>query len=470
MLTYADGVHVNLELGDASSVVASIETFGKVKVPPADAELLLPLMSGLDESFAEDLRLEALQRHGLVVDKDSLDDPALEGRLDAMAQKWAWQRPTGKAGQLFTRLYRASLRAHARRKIFVQDFGQTPCMPETAVRRALQTGPGQLKILCIGDDDLVSVPLAMLGHQVTVYDIDDTVLIPYLQELAAEWDLPIRAERVDLMAPQRRRGGFDVMYTDPMSTRECFDLFLSRGLAWLKRGGRAFCCVHAYAHDTFEAVQRDMGFGLRAHHHDFNHYYEEGFWENYYRSDLVELEKLPATRPVYRLDQAAPLDLTAGELDVRYHQAVDIRAIEPKHFDRAHVEAGLTELKAHRLIEVQAETSSASDTHFSYAATLAGGGSFALTAFFAEQLLAYDLYPYQPARDQAVRTSLRRSVPQTFRRMVFKAARPDDPAIGPDAPTAKRTAKRTAKKAAKKVAKKTRKKVAKKTTSKRTRR
>ena len=72
--------------------------------------------------------------------------------------------------------YEALLAAHARRKRFFERVGQCPILPETALRRALLVGDaaevGVKDVLCLGDDDLVSVALATLGHRVTVYDID----------------------------------------------------------------------------------------------------------------------------------------------------------------------------------------------------------------------------------------------------------------------------------------------------------
>lgn len=429
MLTYADGVHVNLQLRNKESQVASVQSFGKVHIPAQDKQLLSELMLGVDDSMAEDPRLKELMRYRFVAQKKNIDDPVIAERLQQMGEKWSWQRPTGAQGKRFDKLYKASLRVHAMRKIFVQDFGQTPCQPETAARRALLSGTEPKKILLIGDDDLLSVPLALLGHQVTVYDIDDAVLLPFLRHIAKDWKLPIRAEHVNLMQPQKRRGGFDLMYTDPMSTRECFDLFLSRGFSWLKPKGKAYCCVHAYAYDTFIDVQRDMGFGLAARHRDFNHYYEEGFWENYYLSDLVELDKLSTTKPVYKLVQDAPLDLTSGELNVRHHQAVDIRAFDPKHFDFPHIQAAIETLKNEQLIEVSVETQDQGAQHYSYVAALKGGGSFALTAYLDEQLIAYDLYPYQPSRDSAIRTVIRHSIPHTFHKMIYRAARVHSPDV-----------------------------------------
>ncbi|MBN2361840.1 MAG: bis-aminopropyl spermidine synthase family protein [Deltaproteobacteria bacterium] len=426
MLTYADGVHLNLELHREPSLLARIGAFGKLHVEPQHRGLLLGLLFGLDRERASDPLLRLLRRRGLIADKDSLDDPVLEQRLDEIGFHWRWQRPAGKPGALFDRLYAATRRAHARRKVFVKEFGQTPALPETVVRRALLLGPGRQRVLCVGDDDLVSIPLALLGHRVTVYDIDDLVLLPFLRRIARDWKLSIRVERRDLMEPQRgappRR--FDALFTDPMSTRECFDLFLSRGLAWLKEGGRGHCCVHPLALETFGAVQQQMRFDIVERHHEFNHYYEEGFWENYYRSDLLVLEKSAATRPRFALGDDAHVDIFAGELNTRHHACCDIRAFDPHHFDRPHVEAAIAALRCCGLFDVVAEQSHAEAASLSWIAALRGGGYLGLTAFFDEQLVAYDLFPFQPRRDLMIREIIRREIPQSFCVLVYRVAKP----------------------------------------------
>lgn len=425
MLTYADGVFLYLESGRERHLLRSVSAFGRTWVEAEHRQLLIDLLFGLDDSWGHDSRLEPLLRRQVLAHKQSLDDPLIEAQLDTISAQWSWQRPPGVTGQRYDRLLRQTRRAHARRKVFVQDFGQTPCLPETAVRRALLAGTEPRRVLCIGDDDLVSVPLAMLGHEVTVYDIDGEILIPLLNGLAAEWQLPLRAERRDLMQPQPRRvpHRFDLLFTDPMSTRECFDLFLSRGMARLKVGGRAFCCVHPLALETFRAVQQDMRFGLRRRMHDFNHYYEEDFLENYYRSDLMELEKLRETTPVFPLAEPAAVNILGGELINKQHQCCDVIAVKHQEVTLAHVEAAIARIKESGLLQVAAEQRHEEERVFSYIAALRGGGYLGLTAFFDEPLVAYDIYPFQPARDFAIREAMMAEIPHTCCLLIHRVAR-----------------------------------------------
>ena len=129
-------------------------------------------------------------------------------------------------------------------------------------------------MLCIGDDDMVSVALAAMGHRVTVYDID-----PYLINLlrTAREDLGLDFEIVnqDLCKPlsgnlQER---FDVFLTDPMSNRQCFEIFLSRAFALLKPEGQGFVAVFPPAMNVFAELAEDMNFEINHWYRRFNRYY-----------------------------------------------------------------------------------------------------------------------------------------------------------------------------------------------------
>ncbi|MBJ81226.1 MAG: hypothetical protein CMH60_07920 [Myxococcales bacterium] len=188
------------------------------------------------------------------------------------------------------------LRAHAYRKRFLGEVGQCPVIPETGLRRALLVGyaadVGQKDVLCIGDDDMVSVALAAMGHRVTVYDID-----PYLINLlrTAREDLGLDFEIVnqDLCKPlsgnlQER---FDVFLTDPMSNRQCFEIFLSRAFALLKPEGQGFVAVFPPAMNVFAELAEDMNFEINHWYRRFNRYYSHLLAIHDYESDWVHVQK-----------------------------------------------------------------------------------------------------------------------------------------------------------------------------------
>jgi len=103
------------------------------------------------------------------------------------------------------------------------------------------------KILCIGDDDLVSVSLGLLlkklyqgndksKSEIHVVDIDDGFL-NYINEISYKFDLPITCHKMNLRESMNKDliSKFDCFYTDPPYTINGMRLFLSRGIAGLKK-------------------------------------------------------------------------------------------------------------------------------------------------------------------------------------------------------------------------------------------
>jgi hypothetical protein len=212
--------------------------------------------------------------------------------------------------------------AHAWRKRFYERVGQCPVLPETALRRALLVGDaervGKKDVLCLGDDDLVSVALAMLGHRVTVYDIDD-YLLRLLELVCRHMSLDVRIEEHDLRDPLSgvTLEQFDVFLTDPMSNRDCFEIFLSRGLSLLRPGGAAFCAVYAPVNRLFRQITEEMHLPIVRYLARHNRYYSRYFKLHNYESDWVELKKTPDTRVPHAPDQfSVPLNLYRED----YHQ------------------------------------------------------------------------------------------------------------------------------------------------------
>ena len=127
---------------------------------------------------------------------------------------------------------------------------QSKCTIETAFRRACYllkkrdnlTG----SLLCVGDDDLVSVASAILydyithgkgkDFHVTVIDKDDRIN-DYIAKVSKKYQLPITCILHDLANPMPGElvCKFDCMITDPPYTFNGLELFIIRGLACLKR-------------------------------------------------------------------------------------------------------------------------------------------------------------------------------------------------------------------------------------------
>ncbi len=210
--------------------------------------------------------------------------------------------------------YQTLLEAHARRKRFQVAVGQCSVLPETSLRRALLVGDaeavGKKRVLCIGDDDLVSVGLAALGHEVTVWDIDD-YLIDFLTQLVDELSLDIRVEQVDLRDPLEgdQTESYDLFLTDPMSNRDFFEVFLSRAFGLLKPDGAGYVAVFAPAGRLFREVAAEMNIDIRHWHRRHNRYYSPFMKVHWYESDWLEVRKTAGTRVKYPPDElCAPLN------------------------------------------------------------------------------------------------------------------------------------------------------------------
>jgi len=127
---------------------------------------------------------------------------------------------------------------------------QSKCTMETSFKRAqylLKTGEAiSGSLLCIGDDDLVSVACGFLyqylthgkgrDFEITVVDKDLRVL-DYIRKNSFTYQLPIEVVEYDLRnsLPEVMVGQFDVIITDPPYTVNGLELFILRGLAFLKK-------------------------------------------------------------------------------------------------------------------------------------------------------------------------------------------------------------------------------------------
>lgn len=103
------------------------------------------------------------------------------------------------------------------------------------------------RILCVGDDDLVSVAIGLLlkklysdtkviKNKICVFDIDER-FIGYINSIADEYELPIECLKIDLKdpLPMSYANNFDCFFTDPPYTTEGMSLFLSRGISAMKK-------------------------------------------------------------------------------------------------------------------------------------------------------------------------------------------------------------------------------------------
>ncbi|GBC76831.1 N(4)-bis(aminopropyl)spermidine synthase [bacterium HR08] len=140
---------------------------------------------------------------------------------------------------------------------------QLPCTPATTVKRARlirqYATPGS-RILCLGDDDFVSVALALLlPNEITVLDLDPEVL-GLISAAARERQLRITCRRVDLRRPlpEDLKGAYDIVITDPIYAMPDMLLFLSAAEACLRKAPSSYLftgCSRALAGRSWARIE-----------------------------------------------------------------------------------------------------------------------------------------------------------------------------------------------------------------------
>ncbi len=159
------------------------------------------------------------------------------------------------------------------------SLDQTPCTPQTAVRRALymyQTGALEGKrVIFLGDDDAISVAVAVLGkalghqplcRQLTVVEMDRR-FIRYIQDIARAENVAIECVEHDLREPlpDPLLDRYDTFETDPPYTLDGLALFVSRAISAVKAGlgQQGFLSFGMQSPDAFlEVLRRVVTMGL----------------------------------------------------------------------------------------------------------------------------------------------------------------------------------------------------------------
>ena len=203
--------------------------------------------------------------------------------------------------------------------------------PDTALRRALLIYESDAmegrEILVLGDDDLVSLALGLLGrtligdgtapvHRVTVIDID-VRLLEFISESSAREGLDIECLQHDLRhpLPGSYTETFDTFTTDPPYTAAGFELFVSRAIQALKPtvGGQGFI---SYAHKSDEemlainGLLAAMGLCAREILPAFNAY--EGAQILAGSSQMIRVHTGASTRPTWTEERAQPIYTAVG--------------------------------------------------------------------------------------------------------------------------------------------------------------
>ncbi|MEW5851065.1 MAG: bis-aminopropyl spermidine synthase family protein [Myxococcota bacterium] len=400
MRRLVDGCYAWMAPGALDSEVRSIHHPRTFSVPAQKAEQLRVLAHGIpDDAPASPLFLE-LQQAGFAAEDLDPVDPDVVQQLSLLGNGFSWHLDGCPRADKLVDLVR---RAHAQRKVVDLTFGQASCIPESAVLRCWQltrARKGPQRVLLIGDDDLLCLPLARMGHKVTVLDIDG-MLVEFIERLARAEKLKADARVQDVRdpLPDELAGRFDAVMMDPMSYEPCLMAFMCRATNALKRNGTLYCCVHPLARQLFEDVVGRHPLRLERCLYELSVYYYEGFLENWYRSDLYALRRTDGESP-WAASEPLPLgDIISGAFRTRHHGFTDITPPPLRRPDlatvRAAVEAYLTRAKVN--VVARQEHDGENWAHL-YVAT-DGGGHLAVVLDKRKGVVSYALYPFTMARD-----------------------------------------------------------------------
>lgn len=320
MRRLADGLVAILQ-ADGSAVIGSPEAPGvvRMRVDAADVPLLNRVAQGLRADVAltdgEQATWNAWQAARMVTADKGPSDPAIEAWLTTLGAGFSWLVPAHPEAASLLELAR---HIHARRKLFVAAYGQASILPESAVARVLTMArllePGA-RVLLVGDDDFQSPLFAALGFDVAAVDIDPE-LVAFLTEITAERGLEVEFELQDLIEglPPRFEGVFDLAITDPMSHVNCLEVFLTRAANAVKPGGHVLAAIHPLGRRELHKVLAELPLLHKDVFGQMSAYYDLGFADVDYRSEMNWLERTDAPVPH---DARSPLpwrDVTVEEL------------------------------------------------------------------------------------------------------------------------------------------------------------
>lgn len=398
MLRLVDGLYAHLKNAPQASEIRSLAGDVQEPVPAEHGPALAALAQGLADDDESELG-EALVRVGLAARGLPPSDPVVEERLRSLGSGFGWTTPDDAASRALVALLR---RAHARRKLFVHDFGQTPCLPESGAARCLalrEVVPPGGRVLLIGDDDLLSLGLASLGFVVTSIDIDPHV-IAFVARAARDEGLAVDARVYDVLAPldPSMVARFDAVLTDPMSYEKCQIAFLSRALAVVRDGGHVLSCVHPIARQTFARVHATLPCDVVSYRVHFSAYTYYDYAENTYRSDLVTLRRRPGALP-HAPDDTIPFShITEGFLSEGFHGLGDVygmRLGQKRDLSSDDVLAAITRA-GH---EVTSSSAHRTDGALFVTAFTLGGGHVSVVVDQKRARLSLQVWPYDDVRD-----------------------------------------------------------------------
>lgn len=209
-----------------------------------------------------------------------------------------------------------------------RSIDQAHCTVETSIKRALLTvkhdSLANKRILCVGDDDLVSIALAWLLKElyptssylttsIHVLDIDQRYL-EYIDAVGVKYDMPISTQYCDLKAVDSVESlkDVDAVFTDPPYTKNGMNLFLSRAISTMKPqcGLPVFL---SYAHKSTDEmlevgkVFNDLGLTVQSIVKRFNVYEGAGVIGNMGQMIVLQTTSLTPSKLKMKDHHAIPI-------------------------------------------------------------------------------------------------------------------------------------------------------------------
>jgi len=128
--------------------------------------------------------------------------------------------------------------------VFNEKYDQLQLLPESVIKKVnvlkSKHDIDGKRIICLGDDDMVGIALALtkLPSEITVLDIDKDI-IEYENEVFKKLKVKPKAKKCDLSKPipTEFKNKYDVFITEPPDTVFGNSLFFSRGVECIKKQG-----------------------------------------------------------------------------------------------------------------------------------------------------------------------------------------------------------------------------------------
>ena len=228
----------------------------------------------------------------------------------------------------------------------IPEFFQGCTIPEDVIFRLALMGYyndiTDKDILLVGDDDMVSIALALteLPKRVVVVDIDPR-LREFIEKINKERGFNIEFIEYDVAQPLPKElvNRFDVFSTEPLETTSGFLAFVSRGASSLKEGGVGYIGLTTQEVSfkrwrEFEDALVKMGFAITDIIRDFSDYFDnvdengnvyESFTKelafnvgknpgiNWYKSSLIRVFSVAPLKPIKKWNESMPLNPVGKE-------------------------------------------------------------------------------------------------------------------------------------------------------------